>query len=123
MSCASNSQCPGGLVCRPLNGPNMQQFNFDPLFLTTIAQGSPLRYLNDTRNVNCTGSPYWSQDTVFFLDKLGQTTPGSQSVCQLNVTADIYGRAIDIWIRKVYEGIRQFPGYRLILLNYFSGWP
>jgi len=125
MSCASNSQCPGGLVCRSLNGNNMQQFNFDPLFLTAIAQGQSSRYLNDTRNVNCTGSPFWSEDSVFFLDKLGQTIPGSGGVCQLNVTADIYypGRAIDIWIRKVYEGIQQFPGYRLILLNYFSGWP
>jgi len=126
LSCTSNPSCPRGMVCRALNGLQMQQFNFDALYLAAIAESNPTQIFNDTKNVPCAGSPYWSQDSVFFLDKFGQSTPGSPTVCQFNVTADwTRSEFWDNWVNKVYDGIQTLPNGlgRLLLLNYFKSWP
>jgi len=124
-SCSSNTQCPRGLVCRELNGPQMRQFNFDALYLAAIIEDRSSNYINDTKNVKCAGSSYFNKDVAYFLDKLGQTIPGSSSICQLNISTDFFkpgSTQVDEWVEKVYHGIKRFPGFRLILLDYFKSW-
>jgi len=132
VTCSADSQCPSGLVCRPLTSLGLSKLDFDALYLASIAEDNRNYFFNDTSRERCAGSSFFVKDLQYFLDLFGQSQPGGNAVCQLNVTRltpyfpEPYdpepNPTVQYWMNKAYQGVVTLGNVRELLLGYFSSW-
>jgi len=128
-SCSSNSDCSAkGFICQPLSGSRTYGV-FDGLFFAAIAEWNPSRYARDIREENrtkCASTSKWVQDTSYFLDRIGQTRPGSPTICVFNTSLVVPpwdpNGYLQTWLRRAYGGLKHFPDYDVLLMDFFKAW-
>jgi len=129
-SCRSDSDCSAakGFICQPLTGSRTYRV-FDGLFFAAISEWNPSAYEHDIRDdnrTNCAATSKWLTDTTYFLDRIGQTRPGSPTICVFNASLVVPpwdpNAHLRSWLRRAYGGVKHYPDYDVLLMDFFKAW-